>query len=136
MSVLQRQLGEWMKGLKFVAAGAALVSLSGCQSLAVMALKSFDEKPYSLPVAAQPLDVPAPETPETKTAEAVPAETPEAPADASATAQLTVLAEATPEPDPAPEPERTDIRGQGDGSMTDERVVVTARKEIQHRVPN
>ncbi|HEY7800819.1 MAG TPA: hypothetical protein VIA80_18775 [Hyphomonadaceae bacterium] len=118
-----------MQCLKFIAASIALVSLGGCQSLAVMALKSFDEKPYSLPVTAQQLDVPAPVTEAIalEVAEATPVE---APAEAVAAAQPIALGE------PALEPARTDIRGQGDGAMTDERVVVTARKEIQHRVPN
>ena len=42
-----------MRRLKTLCAVAALVSLCGCQSLTVMALKSFDQKPYSLPVAAE-----------------------------------------------------------------------------------
>jgi hypothetical protein len=123
-----------MQGLKVIAASAALVSLTGCQSLAVMALKNFDEKPFSLPVAAeqlelaaQPVDALAPEpAAEITTAGASPV--------ATAPAEPVLVAEAAPEPEP--EPERTDVRGQGDGAMTDDRVVVIARKEIQHRVPN
>lgn len=124
-----------MQGLKLIVAGAAFLSLGGCQSLAVMALKNFDEKPYSLPVAAEQLELAAQPV---EAAAPEPASPAVAIADASSTdtapAEILAVAEAAPEP--KPEPVRTDIRGQGDGAMTDERVVVTARKEIQHRVPN
>lgn len=127
-----------MRHLKTLCAGIGLLALGGCQSLAVMALKNFDQKPFSLPVAAQPLDVAPASAPETASVElagavgedALPAEVT---ADSSA---LQPLALAERESAPQPEPERTDVRGQGDGSMTNDRVVVTARKQIAHRVPN
>jgi hypothetical protein len=122
-----------MQGLKIIGAGAAMLALCGCQSLTVMAIKSFDQKPYSLPVAAEQLELaaqpvetsaPQPAAAEVATADPTPA--------TAIPAEVLALAEVAPEPEPA----RTDVRGQGDGAMTDERVVVTARKEIPHRVPN
>jgi hypothetical protein len=126
-----------MTGLKTLCAGVALLTLGGCQSLTVMALKSLDQKPYSLPVAAQELDaIPAPASEEMAAATPADAVPDTAPADEVPSAELTFLAEAEPAVEPEPEPERTDIRGLGDGSMTDERVVVVARKDIPRRVPN
>jgi hypothetical protein len=122
-----------MRKLRAFCAGAALLSLCGCQSFTVMALKALDPKPYSLPVAAGQLEaIPAAgevEAPVAAAADTTPAVTP---SEETATADLTFLAATAAEPEPV----RTDIRGQGDGAMTDERVVVFARKEVPHRVPN
>jgi hypothetical protein len=104
-----------------------------------MAIKSFDPKPYSLPVAAEQLEL---------AAQPAEASAPEAAPAAGAPVELAVAGVAAETPlappetliiagaEPAPEPVRTDIRGQGDGAMIDDRVVVTARKEIPHRVPD
>jgi hypothetical protein len=90
----------------------AVLLLGGCQSMTVMAIKAFDQKPYSLPVSAREL------------AEAGPA------APALASVEAVVVADAV-----APTA-RTDVAGLGDGAMTDTRVVVTGRKnDIPHRVP-
>src|SRR5687767_4393004 len=105
-----------MQSLKVIAASTALLSLCGCQSLAVMALKNFDEKPYSLPVAAEQLELaaqPVDTPPATAAAEIAPADT--SPAAEASTAETLIVAEAAPEPEPV----RTDVRGQGDGAMTD-----------------
>lgn len=123
-----------MKFLKIPWTGLALLSVCGCQSLTALALKSFDQKPYSMPIVAQQLAVVAV------------AEEADATEPASAIADLAVAslapeegeppAFAEVEPEPELEPERTDIRGLGDGSMTSDRVVVTAQRNVAHRVPD
>jgi len=121
-----------VKPLKTLSTGAALFSLFGCQSLTVLALKSFDQKPYSMPIAAQqlavisiPVETGAAEPPET---DADPAVT----TSASAGEWLNVA-----EAEPEPAPQVTDMRGRGDGLMTNDRVVVTAqRTKLAHRVPD
>ncbi len=123
-----------MRHLQTLGAGLALLAIGGCQSLAVMALKNFDQKPYSLPVAAEQLELAAQPVNARE-----PASTGIAVADissASAAPDSIAIAEVMPAASPEPEPVRTDIRGQGDGAMTDDRVVVTARKQIAHRVPD
>ena len=121
-----------MKPLKTIWAGAALLSLCGCESLTVLALKSFDPKPYSMPIAAQqfavmPIPVEAVAT-DARPADAVSVATSNAPAAGEPLAITEAAA--------APEPERTDIRGRGDGLMMNDRVVVSARREVDHRVPD
>src|SRR5690349_16034189 len=124
-------LGGEMKRLKILCTGAALIALSGCQSLTVMALKSLDRKPYSLPVAAQQL-APIPSATEQAAAPAAVDPSPVASTQIAQAAEPLAIAEAA----PPPQPERTNVRGQGDGQMIDDRVVVTARKGVAHRVPN
>jgi hypothetical protein len=131
-SKVKTAVGGIMKPLKTLWTVAALLSLCGCQSLTVLALKSFDPKPYSLPVAAQQLAViPIPaamEATDRPTAEVNQAVVSIAPA----AGELPTILDAAPEPEPV----RTDIHGRGDGLMVDDRVVITAHKEVAHRVPN
>lgn len=110
-----------------LAACALMLSLAGCQSMAVAALKRLDEKPYSLPVAARELqEIPGPR----EAALAAPAS--ETFAAAAAEPQQTAAT-----PTPASVPARTDIRGAGDGSMKLDRVVITGSdKKIPHKVPD
>lgn len=97
-----------MRTTRLLTAGLSLIALGGCQSMAVMAIKSFDSKPYALPVEARTLA--------------------EAPAPAAV--------EAPAAPAPAITPIRTNIVGQGDGSATDARIVVPGRaKDIPHKQP-
>ncbi len=122
-----------MTSLRTLWTGVALLSLCGCQSLTVLALKAFDPKPYAMPIAAGQLAVLA--APDEATETVPRAEAPDAAQAAIAPAvegELTAFAEAAPEP----EPERTDIRGRGDGLMVDDRIVVTGGRNVAHRVPD
>ncbi len=121
-----------MKPSKTLWTGIALVSLCGCQSLTVLALKSFDPKPYAMPIAAQQLAVnPVAADMGTTVPILAEADTAVSPAASEAGDDLNAA-----EADPGTEPERADIRGLGDGLMMNDRVVVTGRKEVAHRVPD
>jgi len=121
-----------MKPWKTLSTVVALLSLCGCQSLTVLALKSFDQKPYSMPIAAQQLAVVAVPV-EADAAGTLAADAdPGAASVASTESNLLDFAETAPEAELV----RTDIRGQGDGLMMDDRVVVTAQRKVDHRVPD
>lgn len=106
-------------------AGCVLaLGLGGCQSMAKAAaiglIKTLDEKPYSYPIANAPL-TPL-DAPTTRLASDAPV------------AVDVVKAQAA---DGPAEPVRTDLHGQGDGSMKVDRVTVTgATKPIPHKAPD
>jgi hypothetical protein len=120
---MQRSAALRVSGL---ALGAAM-ALGGCQSVGTMAARSLmnaiDEDPYSYEVEAKQLTNAPQQTaplPEAEKAE-----------QAAASAQAAAPAE------PAAAAERTNIRGQGDGSMEVDVVRVQgARDNIPHRVPD
>ncbi|MFT3722145.1 MAG: hypothetical protein QM773_01060 [Hyphomonadaceae bacterium] len=94
----------------------------------MLALKTFDQKPYEMEIAAKPLA--------TNTLTAGASVIGPLPA-AKATGGE---AERQPSSDDLDAPqlasERTDLRGRGDGLMVDDRVVVTGYKEGAHRAPD
>jgi hypothetical protein len=116
------------------AAAIALYALAagGCESMAMAALRSLDQKSYSFPMAAREMKE-IPETPGT-VAVATPEPAPSAPASEPAAAPVPVV-------QPEATPARTDVRGAGDGSMVvdsdvDSVTVNYKNKEIKHTVAN
>ena len=119
-----------MKQVKALLTGAMMLWLCGCQSLTVLALKSFDPKPYAMPVSAMPLAVLLVDPPTTLADLSAPVEA--TTATPSATVETGLPLESALEL----EPERTDVQGRGVGLAVSDKVVVTGHKDIAHRVPD